>query len=64
MTQYLLRRFIQIVFVFFAFLTLVFFLIQAQPGDFTTVFALDPHIPPESRRAIQPLFGIDKPIWQ
>ena len=64
MTRYLARRFLQIAITLLAFLTLVFFLIQAQPGDFTSSYALDPDIPPESRAAIQALFGVDKPVWQ
>ena len=64
MTRYLARRFLQIAITLLAFLTLVFFLIQAQPGDFTSFYTLDPDIPPESKAAIQALFGIDKPVWQ
>ena len=64
MTRYLVRRAVQIVVTLFVFLTLVFFLIQAQPGDFSTFYVLDPSIPPESKKAIQALFGIDKPVWQ
>ena len=40
MTGYLIRRFVQIGLTFLAFLTLVFFLIQAQPGDFATFYAV------------------------
>lgn len=49
---------------FLAFLVLVFFLIQAQPGDYTTFYVTDPNVPPESRKAIAAAFGLDKPLWQ
>lgn len=64
MTGHLIRRLVQSVAVFLAFLTLVFFLIQSQPGDFTSFYALDPNITRESREQIRASFGLDKPIWQ
>lgn len=64
MTRYLARRSLQIAVTLFVFLTLVFFLIQAQPGDYTSFYTLDPDIPPQSRQDIQALFGVDKPLWQ
>jgi peptide/nickel transport system permease protein len=64
MAGYLLRRSVQMAITFIAFLGLAFFLIQAQPGDYTSVFIQDPSIPPESRRAIAASFGLDKPVWQ
>ncbi|MBI2164900.1 MAG: ABC transporter permease [Chloroflexi bacterium] len=64
MVGYLLRRWAQMGVTFVAFLGLVFLLIQAQPGDYTQVYTLDPNIPPESRRAIAAAFGLDRPVWQ
>jgi len=57
------RRLIQMVFLFFLFLTLVFFLLQAQPGDITAQF-LDPTIPAEVRAQIVERLGLDGSIWQ
>ena len=64
MTGYLTRRFVQIGLTFLAFLTLVFFLIQAQPGDFATFYAVNPKIPPESRESLEKSFGLNDPVWQ
>jgi len=64
MSGYLARRSAQMVVVFLAFLTLVFFLIQSQPGDFASFYALDPNVPPESREAIERGFGLHQPVWK
>ena len=64
MTGYLVRRLIQIIITFLAFLTLVFFLVQAQPGDFASFYATNPKIPPESRQQIAASFGLKDPIWK
>ncbi|MDE2862520.1 MAG: hypothetical protein OXL33_03625, partial [Chloroflexota bacterium] len=64
MTRYLLRRGLQIVLTLFIFVTLVFFLVNAQPGDVSNFFALDPNIPPETRAQIQERFGLDQPLWR
>ena len=48
---------------FLVFLSLLFFLLQAQPGDFSTQF-LDPRIPPENRELIAARFGLDKSLFQ
>ena len=64
MTAYLLRRGLQILVTLFVFVTLVFFLVNAQPGDVSNFFALDPNIPPETRAQIQERFGLDQPLWR
>lgn len=63
MLKFIGRRLIQMVFLFFLFLTLVFFLLQAQPGDITAQF-LDPTIPAEVRAQIVERLGLDGSIWQ
>ncbi len=47
MTGYLVRRFGQILFTLFLIISLAFFLIQAQPGDYTSAYTQNPDIPPE-----------------
>lgn len=64
MTGYLLRRSAQILVTFLVFLTVVFFMIQAQPGDITTFYVGNPKITPEARQAVQHALGLDKPLWQ
>ena len=64
MLKFLVKRLAQTVFVFFTFLTLMFFLIQSQPGDVTNSFILNPNIPPEAREMVRMQLGLDKPVWQ
>ena len=64
MTRYLVRRGLQILLTLFAFITAVFFLVNAQPGDVSNFFALDPNVPPETREQIQARFGLDQPLWR
>lgn len=64
MTSYLLKRLGQIFITLILFLTLTFFLIQAQPGNFADAYALNPNFPPEARLELQEKFGLSKPIWQ
>ena len=46
------------------FLAIVFFLIQLQPGDYTSAYLNDPHITAQNRAAIAHSFGLDKPAWE
>ena len=64
MTSYLVRRAGQMVLTLFLIITLTFFLVQAQPGDYATFYALNPDIPAEVREQIKASFGLDKPLWQ
>ena len=64
MTSYLVRRAGQMVLTLFLIITLTFFLVQAQPGDYATFYALNPDIPVEVREQIKASFGLDKPLWQ
>ena len=63
MTSYLLRRAGQMVLTLFLIITLTFFLVQAQPGDYATFYSLNPDIPAEVREQIKASFGLDKPLW-
>jgi len=56
------RRLVQMVFLFFLFLTLVFFLLEAQPGDITSQF-LDPTIPAEIRAQLVERLGLEGGVW-
>ncbi|MXZ90231.1 MAG: ABC transporter permease [Chloroflexi bacterium] len=64
MTNYLLRRSGQMVLTLFLIVTLAFFLVQAQPGDYAAFYSLNPDIPAEAREQIKASFGLDKPLWQ
>ena len=64
MARYLLKRSIQILVTLFVFLSLVFFVVNAQPGDVTNFYALNPDVPPETRQRLQDLFGVNEPLWK
>ena len=64
MARYIARRLVQIVFTFFLIITLAFFLVQAQPGDYTSIYANNPDLPPEVRSQIQAAFGLDKSLGE
>ena len=64
MLAYIARRLGQNLMTLFLIVTLAFFLVQAQPGDYTSVYAQDPKLPPEVRARIQADFGLDKPLGE
>ena len=64
MASYLLVRTLQILLTLFVFLSVVFFLVNAQPGDLSNFYALNPDLPPETRERLQNLFGVNQPLWK
>ena len=64
MTGYLVRRAGQMALTLFLIITLAFFLVQAQPGDYASFYVLDPDLPPDAREKIRASFGLDKPLWE
>ena len=64
MLAYTARRLGQNLVTLFLIITLAFFLVQAQPGDYTSVYAQNPDLPPEVRAQIQANFGLDKPLGE
>jgi len=63
MARYLGVRLIQMFFLFLLFLTILFFLINAQPGDISLQFTANPLIPPEAKQILRERLGIDQPLW-
>ena len=61
MGRYLIIRLVQIVITYFLFLTAVFFLINAQPGDFGNVYYSSPNLTAQQRLTIREEMGLDKP---
>ena len=57
------RRLVQMSFLFLLFLTLLFFLLEAQPGDITSQF-LDPAIPAGVREQLAARLGLDGNVWE
>lgn len=64
MTGYLLRRLGQMGLTLFLIITLTFFLVEAQPGDYASFYVLNPDLPPDVKDRIREAFGLDKPVWQ
>ena len=64
MTRYLTNRLLQMALTLFLILTVTFFLVQAQPGDYASFYVLNPDIPSEVKEQIRATFGLDKPPWQ
>ncbi len=64
MWRYLTRRLLQNFFTLFLFLTLVYILLDAQPGDFGNLYASDPKLTPAQRQTIRASLGLDKPWYE
>lgn len=64
MASYLLSRSIQILLTLFAFICIVFFIVNAQPGDISNVYAMNPELPPDARERLQNQFGLNEPLWK
>ena len=63
MVRYVIRRLIQMVFLFLAFLTVTWFLLYILPGDSVALkYAGNPNIPPEARAVALERLGLDKPV--
>ena len=64
MTGYLVRRVGQMGLTLFLIITLTFFLVEAQPGDYASFYVLDPDLPPQVKDQIRAAFGLDRPLWE
>ncbi len=64
MTRYVLRRLAQNVLTFFIFLTAVYLLLDAQPGDYGNIWLSDPRLTPAQRQALRANLGLDKPVLE
>ena len=64
MTGYILRRVGQMAMTLFLIITLTFFLVNAQPGDYASFYVLNPDLPPDVKDKMRAAFGLDKPLWQ
>lgn len=64
MIKFLARRLLQMTLLFVVFLSILFFLLQAMPGDISNQLIGDPTIPPEQREILRQTLGLDKPLLQ
>lgn len=62
MLPYIFRRFIQFIPTFLLATVLVFFIIQAAPGDFLDTLRENPRITPQTLARLRSDFGLDQPI--
>ncbi len=63
MLKYIGTRLAQILFTFLVFVTLIFFLLNAQPGSFVGQF-IDPNMTAEQRQAIASSMGLNRPLYE
>ena len=64
MARYLVSRTLQILLTLFAFVCIVFFIVNAQPGDISNIYAMNPELPPDARERLQNQFGLNEPLWK
>lgn len=62
MVKFVARRCAQMAFLFVVFLSLLFVLMNAQPGSITDQYLSDPSIPPEARQVLAERLGLDRPL--
>jgi peptide/nickel transport system permease protein len=64
MRGYVLRRVGQNVLTYFFFLTMVYLMIDAQPGDYSNIYLGDPRLTPAQREVLRARLGLDKPVLE
>jgi peptide/nickel transport system permease protein len=64
MGRYLISRLAQAAVTFFLFLTAVYFLIDAQPGDFGNLYYDNPKLTAQQRETIRTEMGLDQPALE
>jgi peptide/nickel transport system permease protein len=63
MTKFISKRLVQMIILFAIFLTILFFLLEAQPGDLSQQYIGNPEIPPEEKARLAARLGLDQPLW-
>jgi peptide/nickel transport system permease protein len=64
MRRFLIRRIVQNILTFLLFLTLVYILVDAQPGDFADIYLSDPRLTPRQRAQLRESLGLDRPVLE
>ena len=64
MRRYIIQRIGQNLLTFFLFLTFVYILLDAQPGDFGNIYLNDPRLTAEQREILRGRLGLDKPVME
>ncbi|MEW5866065.1 MAG: ABC transporter permease [Bacillota bacterium] len=63
MRRYLLSRLGQVILTLFIYITIVYFLMQAMPGDITQMYLANPKIPQAAREELKKRLGLDQNIF-
>ncbi len=63
MARFIGKRLLQMGLLFIVFLTILFFLLNAQPGDISQQFVGNPDIPPEAKEILRARLGLDQPLF-
>jgi peptide/nickel transport system permease protein len=61
MWKFLGRRLLQMIITLFLFQTVLYFIVDAQPGDIADLLTMDPNIPPAERGRLRRTLGLDRP---
>ena len=64
MQVYTIKRFFEMVIVFFLFLVISYLLFNAIPGNAFSSLLLNPLLPPEAYQKTIEAFGLDKPLFE
>ena len=62
MVEYIIRRTLQMVVVFFIFLVSSYLLFNAIPGNAFSNLLLNPNLPPDAYQKVLETYGLDKPL--
>lgn len=62
MARYILGRTLQVIVTFLLFVVLTYVLLEAQPGDYSQTFLMNPRLTPSQRAALEANFGLDEPV--
>jgi len=61
--MFISKRTVQMFLLFVIFLTILFFLLEAQPGDLSQQYIGNPDIPPEEKAHLAARLGLDQPLF-
>ena len=64
MAEYIIRRTLQMIVVFFIFLVSSYLLFNAIPGNAFQNLLLNPDLPPDAYEKVLKTYGLDKPIME
>ena len=64
MLAYTIKRFFEMIVVFFLFLVISYLLFNAIPGNAFSSLLLNPLLPPEAYQKTIEAFGLDKPLLE